>query len=202
MSHCVKARNAYEIERVGRKAEGRLTVNLAMNDQAVTIARELWSEGPDTVELGSLRVTSGAVVVCDAGVLDDGVDVDVPNGEYLVRIAKNEHGEITASSLLARGASPVSFEEVGDYGVDAGLSGFFDKALHERASTFDFPSDIYNDLIDGVLYPKDAPETSMTMVPFEGGTFSACRSGGGDGVYPVFVGRDAKGEIVAVITTF
>lgn len=173
-----------------------------MNDQAVTIARELWNEGPDTVELGTLTIDSGAVVVCDAGVLDGGVEVSLPKGEYLVRIARNERGEISAASLLARGAAPVTFEEVGDYGVDAGLSGFFDKTLHERASTFDFPSDIYNDLIDGFLYPEGAPEVSTTLVPFEGGTFSVCRSGGGDGVYPVFTGRDEQGRLVAVITTF
>jgi hypothetical protein len=32
--------------------------------------------------------------------------------------------------------------------------------------------------------------------------FSACRSGVGDGVYPVYVGRDASGKVVAVLTTF
>jgi hypothetical protein len=96
----------------------------------------------------------------------------------------------------------VRFEEVGAYGVDAGMSGFFDRELHERADGFELEGSIYDDLISNHLDPAEDKGHAGAFVPFERQRFSACRSGGGDGVYPVYVGKDARGHVVAVVTTF
>ncbi len=157
--------------------------------------RHLWDADPALREIGRLAVPSGEVIVCDPGLLDGGVSLAVEPGQYAVRVHTAGGQLNTAAALVANDAEPVTFEHVGSYGVDAGVSGFFDLAVHAAAR--DFGGNIYDDLIADPLEAHAA-----ALVPLEGQHFSACTSGHGDGVYPVFVGRSAAGKVVVVLTTF
>lgn len=172
------------------------------SNESITVPETFWSPGASSQELGTLAIPSGEVAVCDAGTLDGKVRVAVAPGMYEVRVHRDEQGNNVAAALVMPGAKPVAFEQVGRYGVDAGLSGFFDAKLHETASNFDFDCSIYDDLISEHLEPAEDKGAAGVLIPFEGGAFSACRSGFGDGVYPVLVGRDASERVVAVVTTF
>ena len=61
---------------------------------------------------------------------------------------------------------------------------------------------LYDDLISLHLDPAEEEGRAGAMVPYDNSTFSACRSGAGDGVYGVFAGRDDGDTIVAVATVF
>ena len=169
---------------------------------APTIEPHLWQPGPHAEEIGLLDVPSGKVMVCDAGTLWGPVAVELPPGRYHVRIARNEQGDNEAAILLAEGAAPVNWTEVGTYGVDAGMSAFFDAEVFARVDRHRFPISIYDDLISNHLDPAEAKGHAGAFVPFEEARFSACRSGYGDGVYPVFVGHGASGAVQAVVTIF
>jgi hypothetical protein len=163
---------------------------------------ELWQAGPSSEELGQLHIASGKVTVSDAGALMEPIEVEVQPGHYAVRVRRDASGLNLAAALVADGAAPVRWETVGEYPVDAGMSGFFDNALFERVSNHDWKISIYDDLICNHLDPAERQGHAGAMVPFEAAQFSACKSGYGDGVYPVHVGRDAAGAVVAVVTTF
>ena len=171
-------------------------------EKSAAVDARLWQAGDHAEEIGALDVASGAVKVCDAGTLFAPVEVEVPKGTYDVRIPRNGDGDNEAAALVAKGAKPVSWTEAGAYGVDAGMSAFFDADVFARVDKHAFPVSIYDDLICNHLDPAERQGHAGAFVPFEDAKFSACRSGYGDGVYPVFVGRDAKGKVVAVVTTF
>lgn len=156
----------------------------------------------NTEELGELDIPSGRVCVCDAGTLAGPVIVGLPKGKYIVRIQRDDSRENTAAVLIAPGKRPTKFEEVGHYPVDAGMSGFFDHDPLVRADQHSWDMNIYDDLICNHLDPAEAKGHAGAFVPFGNSAFSACKSGAGDGVYPVFVGRDAAASVVAVVTIF
>lgn len=162
----------------------------------------LWRGGPNIEDLGQLSVPSGRVQICDPGTLFDPVAVEVPAGQHLARVLKSRDGDNVAAALVVRKGEPVSWEEVGNYGVDAGMSGFFDGALFDQVDAHDFDVSIYDDLISRHLEPAEREGHAGTLIPFDGATFSACRSGWGDGIYPVHVGRGVDGGVEVIVTTF
>jgi hypothetical protein len=93
----------------------------------------------------------------------------------------------------------VAFREAGRFGVDAGTAGFLDAHVFAALSDHVFEENAYDDLLAPSLATAGA---AAALVPFEGSMFFACRSGDGDGVYPVFVGSDAAGTPVAVLVSF
>ncbi len=162
----------------------------------------LWRGGPLVEDLGLLSIPSGQVRVCDAGTLFAPVAVAVPAGSYVARILRERGGDNVAAALVVGGGEPVTWEEVGAYGVDAGMSGFFDGELLSVLDATPFEMSIYDDLISQHLDPAEREGRAGAIVPFQEAAFSACRSGWGDGLYPVHVGRDALGEVVVIVTTF
>jgi len=166
------------------------------------VAAHLWQAGAHSEEIGELSIPSGKVKVCDAGTLFAPVEVALPPGDYDVRIQRNEDGDNAAAVLIAKSAKPLVWKEIGAYGVDAGMSGFFDADVFDRIDKHTFEVSIYDDLICNHLDPAEEEGHAGAFVPFEEAKFSACRSGYGDGVYAVFEGRDASGTVVAVVTTF
>ena len=107
-----------------------------------------------------------------------------------------------AAVLYKPDASVVAWTEKGAYAVDAGMSAFFDGDVFARVDKHVWPISIYDDLISNHLDPAETEGHAGAFVPYEDTKFSACRSGWGDGVYPVYAGADASGTIVAVVTTF
>jgi len=162
----------------------------------------LWRGGPNIEDLGHIAVTSGRVAVCDPGTLFDPVTLRVPVGRYPVRVLRGADRRNAAASLVLRPGEPVRWDEAGAYGVDAGMSGFFDGDLLDRLDREDFETSIYDDLISLHLDPAERLGHAGALVPFAEGAFSVCGSGWGDGLYPVHVGRGGDGEVVVVVTTF
>jgi hypothetical protein len=169
---------------------------------AAAIDAALWRAGPSSEEIGEIAISSGKVRVCDAGTLFAPVEVVLRAGTYQVRVARGKDGDNRAAVLAMAGATPTSWKRVGAYPVDAGMSGFFDADVFARVDAHQWPISIYDDLICDHLDPAEDEGHAGAFVPYEETKFSACRSGSGDGVYPVFAGSDAGGAIVAVVTTF
>lgn len=162
----------------------------------------LWRGGPLTEHIGDLDVPSGDVSICDAGTLFGPVPVAVPPGRYPVRVLKDLRGDNVAVALRVGGTEPVRWSEDGTFGVDAGMAGLFDSKLLAKLERQDFPTSIYDDLIQRHLDPAEDEGRAGAMVPFDGGAFAACRSGHGDGFYSVWVGRDTAGKVAVVVTEF
>ncbi len=168
----------------------------------VTIAESIWQPGTHAEEIGDLEIASGKVKVSDDGTLIGPIGVVVPKGSYQVRITRNADGDNLAAVLIRNGTTPVTWKVRGAYAVDAGMSAFFDGDVFARVDKHVWPVSIYDDLICNHLDPAEREGHAGAFVPFEETKFSACRSGDGDGVYPVYAGSDASGTVVAVVTTF
>lgn len=156
----------------------------------------------DLTELGTMPV-DGKLFVGDPVLLPDGsvVKVTVPAGE--LRVAALERataGKKRVHGLYAfrEGAEVATLREVGTYGVDAGMGGFWTKAVEKAWTKLpDEPEHWLEQVIEPGLKGKLA-----TVITLGAHRLAACNSGDGDGVYPVYVGKSAKGDVVAVLTVF
>lgn|GEM_PF-3425402 len=175
-----------------------------------TGARVRTSAGEATIrvhEAGRVKVPSGRLVVMDPTYLPDAaaeltVEVPVPPGTHPVTLAVARHdtGETVVGARLTVGQEPAvtwdmarregqELVELGDgeyydFGVDSGTASFADAAavdsladaaVDAAAARLDLSASVGDD--DMILFP----------------------SGDGDGGYPVWVGRDADGGVVAVV---
>ena len=154
-------------------------------------------------EIGSVPVPSGQLMVCDPGTLFAPVKVEIPAGTYAVRILVDDEEDRPREAALVLGEGTVDrWEEVGWYGVDCGLSGFFDAEHLKQVEEAEYEISIYDDLIGPVLEQAEANGEAGTVVPSGEGAFSTCTSGWGDGTYVVRVGRSADGRPLVVLTVF
>jgi hypothetical protein len=149
--------------------------------------------------LGHLDV-DGELTVGDPGLMPDGsvVKVALPAGRYAVGALAFSPRRVHALYAAADGAEVVSLEELGSFGVDCGMAGFWTDAA--ETGWREQPEEDYEnwfDVIDSAIGSKRAG-----MVTVGDARFAACLSGDGDGVYPVFAGKDASGAVVAVLTVF
>ncbi|MEV0645070.1 DUF4241 domain-containing protein [Phytomonospora sp. NPDC050363] len=157
--------------------------------------------------------------------------VELPRGAHPVRLSvvlvdavhgqpqPEAHRRVAAAQVLVRDTPAMAWEMAvtagqdtstltGDlyfgYGVDAGTGAFIDasggKAL-DRINDADSAYDLDDALTDaGKAVPPRMganvtdEETGLNVVVFP--------SGWGDGVYPTWIGRDAAGEVVSVVTDF
>ncbi|MCZ7457968.1 DUF4241 domain-containing protein [Streptomyces sp. WMMC940] len=169
------------------------------------------------VDAGSLRLPTGRIVACDPGWLDPGepFTVAVPPGSYRMQIAtaayRTEHWgktldmqDFTAARILISGKPTATWElalrlgedprtlrdgEFYGFGVDTGTGCFVDAAAADRLTGGEntVPDD---DSPDGIVVLDD---------PTSGGNLIVYPSGMGDGSYPVWIGRDADGEVTCLV---
>lgn len=179
----------------------------------------------DPVPCGSVRVPSGVLAVACPQSWDEvpRITVAVPPGTYPLKAALVEvadrgygpHGEVTAVRLHI-GDAPVAAWEMaigpGDdtlrlrageafgFGTDAAMGAFGDAGVWQDL----------RDLLERAHRPgspqADRLASSAAGVHLDGGGLGADLAvfyTGGDGVYPVWVGRSASGEVVCVdVQTF
>lgn len=179
------------------------------------------ADGPYVVErvidAGPLRLPTGRIVACDPGWLDPGepFTVAVPPGSYRTQIATaaytsefwgktlhmeeftgariliSDKGTATWELALRPGEDPRTLREAEFYGfgVDTGTGCFVDAAAADRLTGGEntIPD---HDSADGILVLDD---------PESGGNLIAYPSGMGDGSYPVWIGRDADGEVTCLV---
>lgn len=168
------------------------------------------SFGEATIEVhdaGRVRLPSGRLLVMDPTYLPDvdhrlTVEVPVPPGTYPVTlaIARDDVGDaVVAARLTVSDRPAVAWEmalsdgeeliELGDgeffgFGVDSGTASFADAAV--VVSLADAAHEATAEL-QGLS--RSAGKDDMVLWP----------SGYGDGSYPVWVGRDGAGDVVAVV---
>lgn len=169
------------------------------------------------IDAGVLRLPTGQVIACDPDWITPGkpFTVAVPPGDYRTEIATAAYTsafedtpvhieDYTAARVLVSERPTVAWElalrpgedprtlrdgEFYGFGVDSGTGCFVDAAaaarLTSRENTLAQNSDP-----DGILVSED---------PESGGNLIAYPSGMGDGSYPVWIGRDADGEVTCLI---
>ncbi|WP_171117421.1 DUF4241 domain-containing protein [Streptomyces sp. Z423-1] len=169
------------------------------------------------IDAGTLRLPTGRIVACDPGWRDPGepFTVAVPPGSYRMQIAaaacrsefwgKSLHlEEFTGARILISDRPTATWEmalrpdedprtlregEFYGFGVDTGTGCFVDAAAAGRLTGGEntVPDD---DSADGILVVDD---------PESGGNLIVYPSGRGDGCYPVWIGRDADGEVTCLV---
>ncbi|MFE9020704.1 DUF4241 domain-containing protein [Streptomyces sp. NPDC007808] len=169
------------------------------------------------IDAGTLRLPTGRVVACDPGWIDPGVPftVTVPPGAHPVQIAtasyptehwgKSLHMEdFTGARLLVSGEPTVTWEmalrpgedprtlrdgEFYGFGVDTGTGCFVDAVAADTLTGGEntLPDE---DDTDGIVVLDD-PESGANLIVYP--------SGMGDGSYPVWIGRDADGEVTCLL---
>lgn len=169
------------------------------------------------IDAGTLRLPTGRVVACDPGWTDPGepLTVAVPPGNHRMEIAtasyptehwgKSLHMEdFTGARVVVSGRPTVAWElglrpgedprtlregEFYGFGVDSGTGCFVDAVAAGRLTGGEntVPHD---DDTDGILVLDD---------PESGGNLILYPSGMGDGSYPVWIGRDADGEVSCLV---
>jgi hypothetical protein len=163
---------------------------------------------------GWLHLPTGSVIATDPFLLDDAVPftITVAPGHYAVLIAsmrwEGTDGEGETPAVMVRildkptaGWEPALLPgqdarllgagEFFGFGVDAGMGCFLDASGREELGRLvEELEDEYNemDLLDSELR---APETGTNLIAYQ--------SGLGDGSYPVWIGRDADGEVTAFV---
>jgi hypothetical protein len=178
----------------------------------------------EVIEAGTLRLPSGHVIAWDPTWLDERATpftVTVPPGEYPVQVASVSYegeyegetftlDEITAARLVISAQPTVSWElavrEGQDirllrdghcfgFGVDSATGSFADAVGKERLGT------LFNARGDSPGNPQDEDEHGVVVIedPVSGSNLIAYPSGMGDGSYPVWIGRDADGEITSFV---
>lgn len=181
-------------------------------------------------DVGTLTVTSGRVVACDALTLMSAEPflLTVPPGRHRVRLIGTDETEYAAAVLACGEGEPVRWrlavtssdgdpdlladDEVYGYPVGAGMGCFMDAravALWEKEL----------DAYEGMGYDKlvekhllDLPERDWASYVIgsrdssianpEGLNIVLFRSGFGDGVYGTYAGWDSGGGLVCLLTDF
>jgi hypothetical protein len=169
------------------------------------------------VDAGPLRLPTGRIVACDPGWATPGepFTVAVPPGGYPTQIATAGYpgeyeGEpphiewVTGARVLISAEPTVAWEpalrpgedarmlregEFYGFGVDSGMGCFVDAAAAGALAGAN------------VAIPDDGRAGGVVVLddPESGGNLIAYQSGWGDGCYPVWIGRDAGGEVTCLV---
>ncbi|TCC10428.1 DUF4241 domain-containing protein [Kribbella soli] len=173
-----------------------------------------------TVEsLGELPMPSGRFVVCDPSMVGDSdlptLAEQVEPGSYPASAARlttaytSDPGlnwsEIAALRVEVRDTPVVAWEvamldgqdpdKQYGYPVDTGLACIVDAAANEA-----FGDGAWDRLAGACDDWKAVP--AVVTDPVSGHAIAVTNSGAGDGMYPFWLGRDAEGKVVCVVTTF
>jgi hypothetical protein len=160
--------------------------------------------------MNSFEVTSGALMASDPCYTSDvwcaGKIDNVKNGKWLshVEISDEKIWGKRVASLQAWlfNSSPSNWTRVGgpnsggpNFGVDSGQFGFFDYNYfinHESEREYDSPG-FYKDCCDLTLSTDQFGAIDQGVVS---------SSGFGDGSYPVYIAKNANGEVIGVKVVF
>ncbi|HEX7277809.1 MAG TPA: DUF4241 domain-containing protein [Acidimicrobiales bacterium] len=170
-------------------------------------------------DLGVLKVPSGRVEASDPFVtLGSGVVVDVPPGDYPVRVTiadvsdaqDGSHLREAYLSLILAGGEAASVEPASDQGVmvDAGTVAFADAAAIERCmpASEDWYEELFDDDTDESWFSRMddpahlGPGFANIVMPLAtaGENVVLSHSGWGDGIYPVARTLDAAGNAIGL----
>jgi len=166
---------------------------------------------------GLLHLPTGSVMAADPCTIDDrdlSFTVTVPPGDYPVLVATmhwegKDWGE-TPAAMLRICDKPTATWELGlrpgqdarllsanqcyGFGVDTGMGCFLD------ASGRDALPNLFEERQEQAdLWEADSPSYVEVSDPATGSNLIAYLSGMGDGSYPVWIGRDADGEVTCFI---
>lgn len=179
-------------------------------------------------ELGPLKITSGRLVAADPFVSTDAdpLAVDVPNGAHPVRLAVLQgtmgRGRVAFARVDVSDAPAVRWEMTrplqmqrdaenpdADWGVaiDSGVAAFFDPAAGKAADEAEQANEAFFDswLEQGQnngIREKGASGAFRLTIDAGPGNVVAFDTGWGDGVYAVYAGYDAGGNLSALIADF
>jgi hypothetical protein len=166
----------------------------------------------------SLVMPTGRLVAADPGWVDadtQAFTVAVPPGEYEISVAvavfvdDPEHRRVAGVKVVIADRPPVTWElalepnqdprllgdgEFYGFGVDTGMGCLFDASVVDRLAAAGDDDDEFERISDLVCEHVWA---EFDVVP--GVNCVAFLSGWGDGAYPVWVGRDADGDVVCFV---
>ncbi|WP_432923858.1 DUF4241 domain-containing protein [Microbispora sp. CA-135349] len=166
----------------------------------------------------SLVMPTGRVVAADPGCVEDDTEaftVAVPPGTYEVSLAvaafadDPEHRRVAGVKVTIADRPPVTWElalkpgqdprllsdgEFHGFGVDTGMGCLFDASAVQALAAVGDDDDEFERISDLVC---EYAWAEFDAVP--GVNCVAFLSGWGDGAYPVWVGRDADGDVVCFV---
>lgn len=173
------------------------------------------------VTIGKIKITSGRIVACDPGHIDEyGIPFtrDFPKGEFPVQlaIAKVENEEAIAFARINFSDEPVARwefalqegqkqiplgkEDIHGYSVDLGIGMFSDqeasKAI-DKSNLTDLDADLYKEMEKHSHY-----KWRYAIYNFGQHNMAVFTSGLGDGYYATYVGLDAQGKPCRLLTDF
>lgn len=182
-----------------------------------------------TLRIGTLNLSSGRLILADPLILSDRdrpLDLDLPPGRYPVDLAVADTGRgghrVALARLLLSDAPPVRWamavikgedvrtlkgDQVFSYGVDSGTGGFVDAGARDwlLAQAPEKAEALSEDWIarGEAMGPKvGLPHTVFLVEEVGPGGIAMMSSGWGDGGYASWVGFDAAGSPVQVVTDF
>lgn len=166
------------------------------------------------LEIGALVVPSGQVAAGDPGFVEDiqGVGVALKPGRYPVVLSllsyPDKDQRIAAARVVVGTGKVARWEEArsGAYGVDSGLGCFVDaQAARDLAGRGPKALEAFWRKLDTAVARNEAPTRAWGSVVVEeksGANLVAFSSGFGDGGYWSYVGYDARGGLVCLLTDF
>ncbi|WBQ05587.1 DUF4241 domain-containing protein [Kribbella sp. CA-293567] len=198
----------------------------ALSPGPVSVGKDNWSL---TVhDLGVLRVPSGRLEASDPFVnLGEGIVVDIPPGDYPVRVTVADvsdeqdgshlreaylsvvlaEGEVTTVTAAARAGEVPEDGKYFSVPVDAGTVGFADAdAVASAMPAGDWYEDVYDNgrddswfaLIDSKEHLIKGCANVVMPAATAGENVVLAHSGWGDGYYPVLSTSDSDGRLLAV----
>ena len=173
--------------------------------------------------IGELELPTGEIIACDPLISDTEMPAlsrRVKPGRYPVSLLEAQ-GRVAISVLRFKPGTPVRWElatvpgqdastlkgdEIFGYPVDAGLGSFMDKTAMALMSGEQDKLKAEQNYYDDVLAAEFAPNQDRFVMhhPVAGNPLNIAMfwSGWGDGFYPSFLGLDAAGEPLLLMTDF
>ncbi len=179
-----------------------------------------------TQPVDKIVITSGTIATCDPFVdtNPEPYTFQFPTGEFPVELAiakfESDDERVVYARIVFSDQAAATYEmaalegqdlaslterEYFGYGVDAGTGCFMDASI---ASIYDEKmaenEALYDDLFDEMDKSYQHTRSWLSFKPSDDRpeNIICFSSGWGDGMYPSFIGKDAKGDVVSLVTDF